>query len=121
MMKKPSKTVPSVWMFFKPFPISLWLGIIGALIVTAIVMFLIHNIEYICQHVRRKIKSSREKDLRDYNFQVTDIEDDVEHVHNTKIQLRTETPTVNSEFSVLDSLWYMVASFMQQGSSMEPR
>ncbi len=121
MMKKPSKTLPSMWTFFKPFPVHLWLGIIAALAATSLVMFLIHNIGHFCKKLKEKIKpnAGKAKNVRDYHFQAPEIQDDMDHAEPVTLQLQAGTPS--SEFSILNSMWFMVASFMQQGSSMEPR
>ncbi len=126
MIKKPDKTIPSVWTFFKPFPVYLWFGIIAAFVATSFAMFIVHHMGTLTS----RIKSKRVKEVSDYEFQTSESSETHGQVYNDietrdkilrKEQKLSGPETITSEFTFLNCMWFTVAAFMQQGSSMEPR
>ncbi len=149
MMKKPGRTTPSVWTFIEPFPGQLWLGIFGAIVVTSLAMFVIHKLGQ-CSDARDKdLKTNGTKNMSDkndkaehhyepeHNFGTTQKDKSVEmrknanvskidilecQVDNTEYHVPSMIPNPQkNEFSLLNSIWYTMAGFLQQGSASEPR
>ncbi len=131
MIKKPDKTIPSVWTFFKPFPVHLWFGIIAAFVATSFAMFIVHHMGTLTRKMKSK-SMKRVKEVPDYAFQSSEPSETHGQVYNdietrNKIlgkgqnSLGPEPQTSGTKFTFLNCMWFTVAAFMQQGSSLEPR
>ncbi|CAD7083213.1 unnamed protein product [Hermetia illucens] len=99
MIKKPIKQTPGVFSFLNPLSQEIWVSVIFSYIGVSIVLFFVSR-------------------FSPYEWRLIQITGETHEPIAT--QTTTSTTTVN-EFSILNSFWFALAAFMQQGCDLSPR
>lgn len=105
MIKKPVKQKPGVFSFLNPLSKEIWVCVIFSYIGVSIVLFIVSR-------------------FSPYEWRLISYADDPHHhnMHHQGPPTIGQTPTVlANDFSILNSLWFSLGAFMQQGCDISPR
>ncbi|XP_039287193.1 glutamate receptor 1-like isoform X1 [Nilaparvata lugens] len=102
MIKKPVKQKPGVFSFLNPLSKEIWVCVIFSYIGVSIVLFIVSR-------------------FSPYEWRLISYAEETNH-HNMLHQVPGATPSVlANDFSILNSLWFSLGAFMQQGCDISPR
>ncbi|KAL1517035.1 hypothetical protein ABEB36_000854 [Hypothenemus hampei] len=100
MIKKPMKQKPGVFSFLNPLSQEIWISVVFAFVGVSIVLFIVSRFSpyewRILHHTDEPIRHPP-------------------HLHTNS------GGTMANDFSLLNSLWFSLAAFMQQGGDISPR
>ncbi|CAG2059654.1 unnamed protein product, partial [Timema podura] len=98
MIKKPVKQKPGVFSFLNPLSKEIWVCVIFSYVGVSIVLFIVSR-------------------FSPYEWRLADPHAHVPNNGNNG----SGTSTVTNDFSILNSLWFALGAFMQQGCDISPR
>ncbi|XP_066994946.2 glutamate receptor 1-like [Anabrus simplex] len=98
MIKKPVKQKPGVFSFLNPLSKEIWVCVIFSYVGVSIVLFIVSR-------------------FSPYEWRLLHCGEDSGHHH----QQGGGASTVANDFSILNSLWFALGAFMQQGCDISPR
>ncbi|XP_075228817.1 glutamate receptor IB [Lycorma delicatula] len=102
MIKKPVKQKPGVFSFLNPLSKEIWVCVIFSYIGVSIVLFIVSR-------------------FSPYEWRLISYAEETHH-HNMLHQVPGAAPSVlANDFSILNSLWFSLGAFMQQGCDISPR
>ncbi|KAL5293227.1 GRIA2 family protein [Megaselia abdita] len=115
MIKKPIKQTPGVFSFMNPLSQEIWVSVIFSYIGVSIVLFFVSRfspyewrlIQYTDNHHMSTDQQQQQQMMQGVIPPITTTQ-------------TTSTVSVN-EFSILNSFWFALAAFMQQGCDLSPR
>lgn len=105
MIKKPVKQKPGVFSFLNPLSKEIWVCVIFSYIGVSIVLFIVSR-------------------FSPYEWRLLTYAEEVHHhnIHHTGPPTVGQNPSVlANDFSILNSLWFSLGAFMQQGCDISPR
>ncbi|CAH1170158.1 unnamed protein product [Phaedon cochleariae] len=99
MIKKPMKQKPGVFSFLNPLSKEIWVSVLFAYVGVSIVLFVVSR-------------------FSPYEWRLLHLTGDPrdQPVHNTN-----HSGTMANDFTMLNSLWFALGAFMQQGGELSPR
>ncbi|XP_069686217.1 glutamate receptor 1-like isoform X2 [Periplaneta americana] len=102
MIKKPVKQKPGVFSFLNPLSKEIWVCVIFSYVGVSIVLFIVSR-------------------FSPYEWRLLHYGDDGGHHHSGVGTPASQPSTVANDFSILNSLWFALGAFMQQGCDISPR
>lgn len=102
MIKKPVKQKPGVFSFLNPLSKEIWVCVIFSYVGVSIVLFIVSR-------------------FSPYEWHLLHYGDDPGHHHTGAGGTASAPSTVANDFSILNSLWFALGAFMQQGCDISPR
>ncbi|XP_021919064.1 glutamate receptor 1-like isoform X1 [Zootermopsis nevadensis] len=102
MIKKPVKQKPGVFSFLNPLSKEIWVCVIFSYVGVSIVLFIVSR-------------------FSPYEWRLLHYGDDAGHQHPGVGASPSVPSTVANDFSILNSLWFALGAFMQQGCDISPR
>jgi hypothetical protein len=102
MIKKPVKQKPGVFSFLNPLSKEIWVCVIFSYVGVSIVLFIVSR-------------------FSPYEWRLLHYGDDNGHQHPGVGSSASAPSTVANDFSILNSLWFALGAFMQQGCDISPR
>ncbi|XP_066250045.1 glutamate receptor 1-like isoform X2 [Euwallacea similis] len=100
MIKKPMKQKPGVFSFLNPLSQEIWISVVFAFVGVSIVLFIVSR-------------------FSPYEWRILHHSD--EPVRHPPHLHTNSGGTMANDFSLLNSLWFSLAAFMQQGGDISPR
>ncbi|KAF7990138.1 hypothetical protein HCN44_009873 [Aphidius gifuensis] len=110
MIKKPVKQKPGVFSFLNPLSKEIWVCVIFSYIGVSIVLFIVSRFS---PYEWRVIQPSGVIDQA--------RGDSMQHPHSGPGSLHAPNPCMANDFSILNSMWFSLGAFMQQGCDISPR
>ncbi|XP_014487057.1 PREDICTED: glutamate receptor 1 isoform X2 [Dinoponera quadriceps] len=114
MIKKPIKQKPGVFSFLNPLSKEIWVCVIFAYIAVSIVLFIVSRFSPYEWRVLT-ISGSTDSAISGRN------EPGLQHPHTPQGSPHMPTSSMANDFSIVNSLWFALAAFMQQGCDISPR
>ena len=127
MIKEPVKQRPGVFTFMNPLSMEIWMCVVFAYIGVSIVLFLVSrlvtsNMQHLTLHIQLHINAARcfgsgqldrlsNQILVSFRFSP----------YEWQIEESISGTTVSKHFSIVNSLWFALGAFMQQGIDITPR
>ncbi|GFG28171.1 hypothetical protein Cfor_07823, partial [Coptotermes formosanus] len=102
MIKKPVKQKPGVFSFLNPLSKEIWVCVIFSYVGVSIVLFIVSR-------------------FSPYEWRLLHYGDEPGHHHTGVGAAASSQSTVANDFSILNSLWFALGAFMQQGCDISPR
>jgi hypothetical protein len=102
MIKKPVKQKPGVFSFLNPLSKEIWVCVIFSYVGVSIVLFIVSR-------------------FSPYEWRLLHYGDDPGHHQPGGGTPASAPSTVANDFSILNSLWFALGAFMQQGCDISPR
>jgi hypothetical protein len=102
MIKKPVKQKPGVFSFLNPLSKEIWVCVIFSYVGVSIVLFIVSR-------------------FSPYEWRLLHYGDEPGHQHPGVGASPSAPSTVANDFSILNSLWFALGAFMQQGCDISPR
>jgi len=102
MIKKPVKQKPGVFSFLNPLSKEIWVCVIFSYVGVSIVLFIVSR-------------------FSPYEWRLLHYGDEPSHHHSGVGAAASAQSTVANDFSILNSLWFALGAFMQQGCDISPR
>ncbi|XP_050512896.1 glutamate receptor 1 [Diabrotica virgifera virgifera] len=99
MIKKPMKQKPGVWSFLNPLSKEIWVSVLFAYVGVSIVLFVVSR-------------------FSPYEWRLLHITGEHRDTGNPHTN---HGGTMANDFTMLNSLWFSLAAFMQQGGELSPR
>ncbi|KZC05526.1 Glutamate receptor 1 [Dufourea novaeangliae] len=114
MIKKPMKQKPGVFSFLNPLSKEIWVCVIFSYIGVSIVLFTVSRFS---PYEWRVLTLSSGGDPT-----VSARSDStLQHPHGSQGSPHLPTSSMANDFSIINSLWFALAAFMQQGCDISPR
>ncbi|XP_020801640.1 glutamate receptor 1 [Drosophila serrata] len=111
MIKKPVKQTPGVFSFLNPLSQEIWISVILSYLGVSIVLYFVTRFPpYEWRIVRRPPPDATAQQPPGIIGGATTLNDSQSH----------QPPVPANEFSLLNSFWYSLAAFMQQGCDLTP-
>nr|QNL15099.1 ionotropic receptor 2 [Aulacocentrum confusum] len=114
MIKKPVKQKPGVFSFLNPLSKEIWVCVIFSYIGVSIVLFIVSRFS---PYEWRVIKLNGGVDPA----MTARGDPSLQHPHSQPGSLHAPNPCMANDFSILNSLWFSLGAFMQQGCDISPR
>ncbi|XP_015589085.1 glutamate receptor 1 [Cephus cinctus] len=114
MIKKPVKQKPGVFSFLNPLSKEIWVCVIFSYIGVSIVLFIVSRFS---PYEWRVLQISGGTDPA----MVARGDPSMQHPHGPHGSPRTSHSSMANDFSILNSLWFSLGAFMQQGCDISPR
>ncbi|XP_043461147.1 glutamate receptor 1 isoform X2 [Leptopilina heterotoma] len=111
MIKKPVKTIPGVFSFLNPLSKEIWVCVIFSYIGVSIVLFIVSRFS----PYEWRVLSFNGGDPR------LGIRGDPSIQHHQQGLPHMQQSSMTNDFSILNSLWFSLGAFMQQGCDISPR
>ncbi|XP_057665417.1 glutamate receptor 1-like isoform X2 [Diorhabda carinulata] len=99
MIKKPMKQKPGVWSFLNPLSKEIWVSVLFAYVGVSIVLFVVSR-------------------FSPYEWRLLHLTGEHREPANSHTN---HGGTMANDFTILNSLWFALAAFMQQGGELSPR
>ncbi|XP_053971522.1 glutamate receptor 1 isoform X2 [Hylaeus anthracinus] len=112
MIKKPIKQKPGVFSFLNPLSKEIWVCVIFSYIGVSIVLFTVSRFS---PYEWRVLTLSSGADPAGRN------DPTLQHPHASQGSPHMPTSSMANDFSIINSLWFALAAFMQQGCDISPR
>ncbi|XP_074101156.1 glutamate receptor IB isoform X2 [Cotesia typhae] len=113
MIKKPIKQKPGVFSFLNPLSKEIWVCVIFSYIGVSIVLFIVSRFS---PYEWRLIQLSSGGDPS-----LGRGDPSLQHPHQNQTSLHSPNPCMANDFSILNSMWFSLGAFMQQGCDISPR
>ncbi|XP_057333872.1 glutamate receptor 1-like isoform X2 [Microplitis mediator] len=114
MIKKPIKQKPGVFSFLNPLSKEIWVCVIFSYIGVSIVLFIVSRFSpYEWRLIQ--LNSGGDPSLMGRG------DPNLQHPHPTQTSLHSQNPCMANDFSILNSMWFSLGAFMQQGCDISPR
>ncbi|XP_015125944.1 glutamate receptor 1 isoform X1 [Diachasma alloeum] len=114
MIKKPIKQKPGVFSFLNPLSKEIWVCVIFSYIGVSIVLFIVSRFS---PYEWRVIQLNGGGDPS----MVGRGDPSLQHPHSQQGSLHAPAPCMANDFSMLNSMWFSLGAFMQQGCDISPR
>ncbi|XP_076758866.1 glutamate receptor IB isoform X3 [Xylocopa sonorina] len=114
MIKKPIKQKPGVFSFLNPLSKEIWVCVIFSYIGVSIVLFTVSRFS---PYEWRVLTLSSSTD----STMATRNDPTLQHPHGSQGSPHMPTSSMANDFSIINSLWFALAAFMQQGCDISPR
>ncbi|KOC67420.1 Glutamate receptor 1 [Habropoda laboriosa] len=114
MIKKPIKQKPGVFSFLNPLSKEIWVCVIFSYIGVSIVLFTVSRFS---PYEWRVLTLSSGADPT----MATRNDPTLQHPHGSQGSPHIPTSSMANDFSIINSLWFALAAFMQQGCDISPR
>ncbi|KAL0115889.1 hypothetical protein PUN28_011044 [Cardiocondyla obscurior] len=114
MIKKPIKQKPGVFSFLNPLSKEIWVCVIFSYIAVSIVLFIVSRFSPYEWRVLT-ISSSTDSAISGRN------DPGLQHPHTPQGSPHMPTSSMANDFSIVNSLWFALAAFMQQSCDISPR
>ncbi|XP_033174729.1 glutamate receptor 1 isoform X1 [Bombus affinis] len=114
MIKKPIKQKPGVFSFLNPLSKEIWVCVIFSYIGVSIVLFTVSRFS---PYEWRVLTLSTGGDPT----MGTRNDPTLQHPHGSQGSPHIPTSSMANDFSIINSLWFALAAFMQQGCDISPR
>ncbi|XP_034938822.1 glutamate receptor 1-like isoform X2 [Chelonus insularis] len=114
MIKKPVKQKPGVFSFLNPLSREIWVCVIFSYIGVSIVLFIVSRFS---PYEWRVIQTNVGGDPG----MVGRGDPSLQHPHTPQSSLHAANPCMANDFSILNSMWFSLGAFMQQGCDISPR
>ncbi|CAL7935377.1 unnamed protein product [Xylocopa violacea] len=114
MIKKPIKQKPGVFSFLNPLSKEIWVCVIFSYIGVSIVLFTVSRFSPYEWRVLT-LSSSTDSTMAARN------DPTLQHPHGSQGSPHVPTSSMANDFSIINSLWFALAAFMQQGCDISPR
>uniref|UniRef100_A0A0C9QXE8 Glu-RI_0 protein n=1 Tax=Fopius arisanus TaxID=64838 RepID=A0A0C9QXE8_9HYME len=114
MIKKPIKQKPGVFSFLNPLSKEIWVCVIFSYIGVSIVLFIVSRFS---PYEWRVIQLNGGSDPS----MVGRGDPSLQHPHSQQASLHAPAPCMANDFSMLNSMWFSLGAFMQQGCDISPR
>ncbi|XP_026673208.1 glutamate receptor 1-like isoform X2 [Ceratina calcarata] len=114
MIKKPIKQKPGVFSFLNPLSKEIWVCVIFSYIGVSIVLFTVSRFSPYEWRVLT-LSSSADSTMAGRN------DPTLQHPHGSQGSPHMPTSSMANDFSIINSLWFALAAFMQQGCDISPR
>ncbi|XP_076633776.1 glutamate receptor IB isoform X2 [Colletes latitarsis] len=112
MIKKPVKQKPGVFSFLNPLSKEIWVCVIFSYIGVSIVLFTVSRFSPYEWRVLT-LSSGGDPSVRN--------DPTLQHPHASQGSPHMPTSSMANDFSIINSLWFALAAFMQQGCDISPR
>ncbi|XP_012232501.2 glutamate receptor 1 isoform X3 [Linepithema humile] len=114
MIKKPIKQKPGVFSFLNPLSKEIWVCVIFSYIAVSIVLFIVSRFSPYEWRVLT-ISGSTDSTISGRN------DPSLQHPHTPQGSPHMPTSSMANDFSIVNSLWFALASLMQQACDISPR
>nr|KAF7404092.1 hypothetical protein H0235_014786 [Vespula pensylvanica] len=114
MIKKPIKQKPGVFSFLNPLSKEIWVCVIFSYIGVSIVLFIVSRFSPYEWRVLT-ISGGGDPTMSGRN------DPSLQHPHTPQGSPHIPTSSMANDFSIINSLWFSLAAFMQQGCDISPR
>ncbi|XP_019882341.1 glutamate receptor 1 isoform X1 [Camponotus floridanus] len=114
MIKKPIKQKSGVFSFLNPLSKEIWVCVIFSYIAVSIVLFIVSRFSPYEWRVLT-ISGSTDSAISGRN------DPSLQHPHTPQGSPHMPTSSMANDFSIVNSLWFALAAFMQQGCDISPR
>ncbi|KAI4499670.1 hypothetical protein M0802_005240, partial [Mischocyttarus mexicanus] len=114
MIKKPIKQKPGVFSFLNPLSKEIWVCVIFSYIGVSIVLFIVSRFSPYEWRVLT-ISGNGDPSITGRNDQ------SLQHPHTPQGSPHMQASSMANDFSIINSLWFALAAFMQQGCDISPR
>ncbi|XP_043486735.1 glutamate receptor 1 isoform X2 [Polistes fuscatus] len=114
MIKKPIKQKPGVFSFLNPLSKEIWVCVIFSYIGVSIVLFIVSRFSPYEWRVLT-ISGSGDPSISGRN------DPSLQHPHTPQGSPHIQASSMANDFSIINSLWFALAAFMQQGCDISPR
>ncbi|XP_029044649.1 glutamate receptor 1 isoform X1 [Osmia bicornis bicornis] len=114
MIKKPIKQKPGVFSFLNPLSKEIWVCVIFSYIGVSIVLFTVSRFSPYEWRVLT-LSSGGDPTMGTRN------DPTLQHPHGSQGSPHMPTSSMANDFSIINSLWFALAAFMQQGCDISPR
>ncbi|XP_011631786.1 glutamate receptor 1-like isoform X3 [Pogonomyrmex barbatus] len=114
MIKKPIKQKPGVFSFLNPLSKEIWVCVIFSYIAVSIVLFIVSRFSPYEWRVLT-ISGSTDSAISGRN------DPSLQHPHTPQGSPHMPTSSMANDFSIVNSLWFALAAFMQQSCDISPR
>ncbi|XP_023289712.1 glutamate receptor 1 [Orussus abietinus] len=114
MIKKPVKQKPGVFSFLNPLSKEIWVCVIFSYIGVSIVLFIVSRFSPYEWRVLQ-ISGSADPSMGSRG------DPGMQHPHGPQGSPQTPHSSMANDFSILNSLWFSLGAFMQQGCDISPR
>ncbi|XP_076686024.1 glutamate receptor IB isoform X3 [Andrena cerasifolii] len=114
MIKKPIKQKPGVFSFLNPLSKEIWVCVIFSYIGVSIVLFTVSRFSPYEWRVLT-LSSGGDPSMASRN------DPTLQHPHGSQGSPHIPTSSMANDFSIINSLWFALAAFMQQGCDISPR
>ncbi|KAK1121187.1 hypothetical protein K0M31_010494 [Melipona bicolor] len=114
MIKKPIKQKPGVFSFLNPLSKEIWVCVVFSYIGVSIVLFTVSRFS---PYEWRVLTLSSGGDPT----MTTRNDPTLQHPHGSQGSPHIPTSSMANDFSIINSLWFALAAFMQQGCDISPR
>ncbi|XP_043287148.1 glutamate receptor 1 isoform X2 [Venturia canescens] len=114
MIKKPVKQKPGVFSFLNPLSKEIWVCVIFSYIGVSIVLFIVSRFS---PYEWRVLQSTGNGD----SSMVARNDPSLQHPHGPQGTAHPPNPCMANDFSILNSMWFSLGAFMQQGCDISPR
>ncbi|XP_076298659.1 glutamate receptor IB isoform X1 [Lasioglossum baleicum] len=114
MIKKPMKQKPGVFSFLNPLSKEIWVCVIFSYIGVSIVLFTVSRFSPYEWRVLT-LSTGGDSSMSGRN------DPTLQHPHGSQGSPHIPTSSMANDFSIINSLWFALAAFMQQGCDISPR